>query len=505
MNSLPLRILALILVCPFLNSCSGPPQGWNGSGGNGGGGGNTGQSGTATLTLLLTAQPELYTVTDHVTYAVGTTITGVTLNPASGNPIPLTLAPDPYPVEFYSLQASGAFLGTLSVPAGTYNSITLTFSSTTDTFQNGPNGTIKSLAGNTCPSLYCEFILASGSSQLQTSPFPITLTDGQHAGLALRFNANNAIGVSNNVLNVSYSAANAFTALSLPRLGTPTGYLDTVEDFLGQVTAVSSSSVTVKSGFGQSLTASIQSSSVMLDPQGLCSGGVASTSCLAVGQTVAIDVGVNADGSLALLSADLIDSAAADEVAGTVELSGPSGQFLLIVSDKIVASSNSSMAGLQRGDMITVTTNNSTAFSIDPDELTSQIPASASTNFQSASDLFYGETVMIQPSSITGSALTGLAASTSKVRLRFSSFSATDAANNSSLSFVAAPMSPITFFQELGKGPQVQMFTGATAVDGISASSSLAVNDPVAVRCILMPNPNQPCYAVKVRDRVGEP
>jgi len=80
-----------------------------------GGGGN---QQPASLTLTLTSKPDV-SLTNISVLSATVSITGITLNPTSGNAVPLPLSPAIYPVDLTRLQADTALLGVLSLPAGT--------------------------------------------------------------------------------------------------------------------------------------------------------------------------------------------------------------------------------------------------------------------------------------------------------------------------------------------------------------------------------------------------
>jgi hypothetical protein len=418
--------------------------------------------------------------------------------------VAITLTPNPYPIEFNGVQNADAYLGTFSVPAGTYNSITVTFSASELTFMNG-GGTTSDPKGSQCPAeTLCGFAYPAGSAQIQSSPLPITLASGQQVGLALRFNGSTAITETNSVLNINYSTQNALSLVSLPRPGTATGLLDTVENFTGQVTALSSSSITVQNGFGVLVTASIGSNVTVNDPQMLCPGGSANTSCLAENQTVSINAGVDSTGKVSLLEADLLDAGPIDEAEGIMMGTPSLGPLYLILTNKVVASGNASLTNAQVGDVMLLTLANAPVFLVDGGELSSVLPASVKTQFQAPSDISYTQDLMVHPTTVSGSSASGnLQATVDQVRLRFGNFSGPVSGILSPQAFLLNPYTPGTFESEIGHVPEIQFFQGTTAVDGISATSSVAVNDPVSTRCLFVATASS-CYAAKVRDTISE-
>src|SRR6202047_3286506 len=117
----------LVVAIIALAGCSGGGQTTTG-----GGGGNQQH---ASLTLTLTSKPDV-TLTNISVLSATVSITGITLNPTSGNAVPLTLTPTVYPVDLTRLQSDTAVLGMLSLPAGNYSSATVTFSAPSLTIDN---------------------------------------------------------------------------------------------------------------------------------------------------------------------------------------------------------------------------------------------------------------------------------------------------------------------------------------------------------------------------------
>jgi hypothetical protein len=472
----------LSIIVSVLASCSGVP---NGSGGGGGG------SQTGNLVLTMTSKPAL-SLTNVSVLGANVGITGITLNPSTGNAVAVTLNPTVYPVDLSRLQSDSAFLATVTLPAGTYSSATITFSAPVLTIDNESGGTLN---GN-CPSgSSCQIVLTAGSAQVTTTPFPITLTDGQTAGVSLNLDLNTALTLANNSLALDFSAINAATASILPRAGTATG-LDLVEDFVGKVTATSSTSITVTASNGISLQLKLPSSLVIEDPQGLCPALTAA--CLVANQTiVSVNAGVNSDGTLTLFSADLLDATPLDEVEGTVVQTGVSGQTVLVVSNKVVSSGNNTLALANSGDIFLVNFNNPT-FIVDTDEFfnNASLPASSlATLFTSETDLVDGQDVMVRVTSATGTASTrDQALTTNQVRLRFTRTTGmVQTVSGNAISLSNIPFIPFI------TNPLADTITGVTSFDGVTDVNSLTAGQNVSIRALLLNNSPFSFYATKVR------
>jgi hypothetical protein len=485
MKPINLLTISLILAAAWLPACSGS----HGAGGGGGGGNQN-----ANLVLTMTSSPSVSLSNISILSAI-VDVSGITLNPATGNPVPLPLHPAVYPVDLMRLQSDSAFLGSLSLAAQTYNSASVTFSAPVLTIDNQSGSTIN---GTCLTNTICQIVLPAGSIQLTAAPFPLTLSATQQKGISFNFNLNNALTLTSNTLALNFAAANVFTTSTLPRAGTASGILDTVEDFVGTVSAVTSTSVTVTSSNGVSLLMSLPSSVTIEDPQALCSA--LNATCLVANQTVvSVDASVNTDGTLTLLSADLLDIAPREEVEGTLISNGTAGQFFLVVANKVVSTANTTLTAAAPGDIFLVTLANP-SFLVDSDEFfnNASFPASAvSALFSSEANLIDGQDVMVHVTAATGSAATHDQALTAdQVRLRFTRTSGT-VANVSGQSFTLTNFPASIPLQTIAP---VDTVTGVTRFDNVSDISAISGNH-VSIRALLVRNSTFNFYAVKVRQQ----
>jgi len=469
-----------------LAGCSGGGHATTG----GGGGGNQ----SASLTLTLTSKPDV-SLTNISVLSATVGITGITLNPTSGTAVSMTLSPTVYPVDLTRLQSDTAFLGTLSLPAATYTSATVTFSAPTLTIDNQSGATLN---GTCLNGTICKIVLTAGSSQVLSVPFPLTLTAGQAKGISLNVNLNDAITVTSGTLALNFSAVDVVTAATLPRTGAPTGALDLIEDFVGLVTAKTSSSITVTASNGTVLQFALPSSPAIEDPQGLCSA--LNATCLVANQTVvSVDATVNTSGTLTLVSADLLDASPQDEVEGTLITTATPGQFNLVVANKVVASGNSTLAVANPGDVFLVTLSSSPTFLVDLDEFfnnASLPPSNVTTLFTSEADLVNGQDVMVHVTAATGTAAAGDQAITAdRVLLRFTRTTGT-VQSVSGQSFTLSNLPP---FMTFVTNPLVATITGATNFDGVTDAGSVAAGQTISIRALLLNRSTFNFYAAKVR------
>ncbi len=441
----------------------------------------------------MTSSPSV-SVTNASVLAANVGITGITLNPVTGNPVPVTLTPAIHPVDLARLQSDTVFLGSQSVPANTYNSATITFGAPILTIDNQSGSTIN---GTCATATICQLVLTAGSAQILSAPFPLTLIGAQKAGLSFNLNLNNALTLTGGTLALNFSAANVFTAHTLPRSGTPSGALDLIEDFVGTVTAKTSSSITIQSGNGISLQLNLPAAPIIEDPRGLCAA--LNATCLVANQTVvSVDATVNTDGTLSLVSADLLDAVPRDELEGTLLSSGTAGKFLLVLSNKIVASGNATLASANTGDIFLVTLSSPT-FSVDSDEFFNNASFPASTvnaQFASEAALVDGQDVMVHVTAATGSAGAGNQDVTAdEVRLRFTSTTGTIV----SVSGRAITLNSLPPYIPFITSPSADTIQGATNFDGVSDVNSLSAGNKVSIRALLLRNSLFNFYAAKVR------
>ena len=485
MNRNAASIITLVISMIALGGCSGVPHGTTGGGGGGG-------TQNASLAVTMTSTPPALTNVSVLSATVG--ITGITLTPSSGSAVALTLTPTIYPVDLMRLQSDTSFLGSLTLPVGTYSSASITFSAPTLTVFNQSGATLNSTCLN---GTICQIVLTAGSAQVSTAPFPLTLTASQATGISLNLNLQNALTLTSGTLALSFSATNVATAATLPRTGAPSGALDLIEDFVGLVTVQSGSAITVTGSNGISLQMTLPSSPIIQDPQGLCPA--LNATCLVANHTVvSVDATVSSSGALTLLSADLLDVSPQDEVEGTIVNTSTPGQFFLVVANKEVATGNSTLSAANPGDIFLVTLNNP-IFIVDLDEFfnNASLPSSTVTTlFSGVASLVNGQDVMVRVTAATGAASTGNQAITSdRVRLRFSRATGTV----QTVSGQAFSISNLPPYIQFVTNPLADTIIGATSFDGVTDISGVTVGQSVSIRALLLNNSTFSFYAAKVR------
>ena len=495
------RVVAVLifLSAVALISCSGLPKTCTV---NCGGGGN------ATLSVTMTAAPLTPPPnTNLLSFIVD--VNTITLTSSTGTNVNIPLNNTSFRVDLTKLQSDSAFLGTsATVPAGSYTSMTVSFSSPVVTF-------CTQTAGNTgCASGSVTTISgAIAAPKIITAPFPLTLTANQKTGLAISLNLGNALTVNTSqvVTAVNLGAANVLSANSLPSASSSvaTGQLDFVEDVTGVVTAVdiTTQSVTVKTATRGSLTAVANSSTVFSPNCTAFNLSLTFASCVVQGHVASLDTVLNSDGTLTLLEYDPLSTTAGDWVEGVVTaLPSSSTQFSVVTNDAVFATSGSVISSsLSFGAAVNVTLvgNPQKPFVVDSKGLV--VPTNVFSGGSDTSVLAPGQTVAAHITAFTaGSGSTLAKASADSLYLRFTRLTGTVAS-------VAPPntfsMQSFPTFFALTTPITVQLSTGSpsTNFDGISSSSTLAVGQTVSITALYFGPPvgttstPTPFSAAKVR------
>lgn len=391
MKQAALRIGLALLAALTLSNCSHAPGGGGVSeSGNG--------SGTAPFALTITDAPPL----GITALTLQLTVTGATLQP--GN---VTLLNAPITVDLTQLQNESVLLSALSIPAATYNSLDLTFSSASLTFLNSTGGPIRSCAsGAICtitPTVTPMSVTLNATSAL-------TVTSNTPAGLQVEAVLSNIIQPD---LSLNLAASNAIIATPLPaaQLTSP---LVEIDDVVGQVTSVGTNQFTLLPIGGLKLTSSVSNSTVFGFPSSTCAAN--NFSCVAVNQILEVNLDLLGNGKFQAISVVPDDATGETEVQGTITSIGaglPTPSFHIVVNGAAPP-----VAGVNVGNQATVTLVNPVTFLPDPNQLT--LPGGVS--FASASDLLVGQNVMVQVKGVTTSS--GITISTSRVVLRMTQVTA---------------------------------------------------------------------------------
>ena len=237
-----LIFFVLAAVLP-LASCSGLNHG--------SGGCTTNCGGNASVTVTVFDTPP----TGVTVLSFSLPIVGMSLTPSSGTPVSIYSPTSVVPTELTRLETDSAALVTAAtVPVGSYTAMSVTIGATSGVFVNASKSTITWSGGSCSPGAVCN--LPTGAATTVSIPLSLTLSSNQNQWIGLDVNLNNAIVTTNGTaIAVDFTQASTFAATTTTRTGLPSGAADMIEDFIGTVTAISSSSITVQSGMsGKSIT-----------------------------------------------------------------------------------------------------------------------------------------------------------------------------------------------------------------------------------------------------------
>jgi len=423
-------------------------------------------------------------------------IAGITLTPSSGTAATVPITPTSY--EMTRLQTDSALVGVnLSVPAGTYTSINVTVTASSGVFINTSGGTI----GTCVNGAVCA--MPSGAATTIQVPISLTLAANQNQWIGLDFNLAKAI-TNTNGITVDFNQPNVMTATTTVRPGIPSGSVDTIEDFIGVVTAVTSNSITVQSGTtGNSMTAAITSTTEYdLAPVAYSNCQGTAVACVTTGSTVSLDAALSSSGVLTATEIDALDAIAVDEVEGTIYPTSQAGVVGLIVADKTAVTSTTPLASSTTtyGTGVFLTVDTGTTYSVDTKTLSSQ-NLGLNALFTGSGDLFAGQTVRVQLSNIT-STTSGISATARNVLLRWSRFTGTvNSVAGNSFTLANIPGYINTLNPTLSLTPQVITYVNATSFDGITDASGLnaATSQLASIRALYIDRAQPPFQAAKVR------
>jgi hypothetical protein len=408
-------------------------------------------------------------------------IIGITLTPSSGSAVSVYSSNPSTDFELTRLQSDTNFITTQKVAAGTYTAVNVTVAAPSGVFYNS-----SSTAFGTCHAgSICD--LAGGAATI-TYTFPtgsrLVLTSGAHQWLNLDFNYNSAI-VTTSGIGIDVTQTGVMTATTTVPSGVPSGSFANIDDFTGSITAISSSSITLRSSIRGSLTATLSSSIPVYDPLNQCTGG-GSLTCIGKGSIVSLQAVLSTTGVLTTTSLDVIDKSPtpADEVEGTIYgLCSGGTSYGIILSDSTILTASSPLTSAGFGSAVCLTPGTAARFATDDGILTGQSGVPVSAGFSSPSDFLVGQTVRAQITGATSGTNTINATGTEFI-LRFSRITVT-VGTPSSLTFSISAL-PAFMASQFTVTPQVQTYINATLLEGITSISSLQSGQNVSISTLIL-------------------
>jgi hypothetical protein len=485
MNRQTSAAAVLVFACVFLASCSGVPGG--GCTVNCGGG-------QASISLVLTATPPSPAAQLSIQTFIAT-IAGITLTPATGAAVNVSLNSSAYIADFNRVTSDSTLLAAqVSVPAGNYTQMAITFSAPRVTFCTQANPGVPGCAAGTLQSMTG----AAGTATISTN---FSVAANQQSGIALNANIGNALTLNGQTISaVNLGAANIFSATALPPSSTRTdlasGELSHVDDVMGLVSSVSGSTLTIQTSTRGNITATANSST-QFSADCTTLGFAQDFTCVKANTIAIADTVLNADGTVTLvfyqpLPAKLSTGDLLEGVVTSVPNS-VTGQCTVVVTDSVFASSASLLSGqLHLGDQIVVTLSSPNPFQIVSKGL--QIPTGSTfQNSTSVADILPGQTVAVAVSAFTAqSGSTPGTASSQNLALRFTRFTAVIGAATLPV-FNATNFPP---FFGLATGQQFQTTGGRLSLDGVSNLTSIADGGTFSTTALYVGPPVAPSFSV---------
>ncbi len=418
-------------------------------------------------------------------------VTAATLQPAASGQQPVSMLLKPTEVELEHLQSEPAFLANLSVPAGTYNGLSVTFASPQMTILNQTGKTLtvgtQTCAVNQVCTLTPPLNQMTVAVQAPTSPFPFTLSANSPLALLLHFDINASV-------QGDLSISPTISVSQLPPL--PMGEFERFH-IVGTVTAINAPNFTLQTSFGNQSYTIVTDSNTRFRFDDSCPAD--NFSCIAVGQILRVKVKLMPDGTLVATFVKLFEQRGFPAFQGVVTSTNAAmNQFQVVLTDleDLQQQFNNVTCGLS----LTIQPTSSATFTIDSDGLT--LPSGLS--FASIQDVFIGQVIRFHP--VPPITISG-ASSTIQVTISADSLSLESSEITGTVSSVNASATPPNFI--LGGLPP--LFTNAkisqlevepvagTEFDNVSGLSGLAPNDFVSVGGLLF---NTPAGAIVIPERV---
>jgi hypothetical protein len=409
------------------------------------------------------------------------TVNGAVLNP--GN---VQLLASPARIEVKKLETDAAFLSSVNVPTGNYQSVPFNLTNPELTILNQSGAAIGSCANNSV----CEISpAAAGNITFSAAPFPLNLQAGTPVGFQVDVNVASLV---TNTLALDFNASGAVTVAQLPLPGGAMDHLDELDDLFGTVQNLDATNkkFTLHTASGDF---AMQADSGTEFEFEACPAN--NFTCLQNGLVVKVELNIMAGGAMVAKKIEFEDNAEDDELEGAVFKIDDSTHFEMVVLGELRTVNN---VGL--GNPIVVTLSNP-AFQVEADGLS--VPSSLQGAFEGSTDtsqLVPGQVVEIRPSMpVTAGPPIGV--TTNRVRLRMSQMTASVSGAPAPPNFVIGSL-PGLFTSAGISSIQVQT-SSATEFEGVAGVAGLADQNVVSVRGLLFKNGTNPpeLIAGKVRKR----
>lgn len=317
--------------------------------------------------------------------ALSLTVTGATLQESGASGSTVSLLSSPVTLQLANLSTQNELLANITVPAGTYSGMTLTFSGASATIYNGSTSTI-TVGGQSCAAAAtCTYTptFNQSSTTVTSAPFPLTLTAGTPVNIAVSLNLNSSLQ-SDSSFTPAISVSTNSTALA-------DGNLVDISSVTGQVTSVGSNSFTVTdSNTGATQTFNEGTSTTY----GTFTGCAANNfTCIQKNQIVTLNYGVGPDAAQTLTATSVTPyNNYAQGVMGTV-ISANAGANTFNV---VVTGESPALSGVTTGQIITVSPGAGATYGIS-----GGATAPVGSSFASVTDVIPGQSVVINSTGVT--------------------------------------------------------------------------------------------------------
>jgi uncharacterized protein DUF4382/uncharacterized protein DUF5666 len=443
-------------------------------------------------------------------------ITGATLATTSGS-VSLLNTTNPIPINITQLQTDAAFLGSANVPAGTYNSLSVTFANPQLTIFNDSGAAIGSCANNTV----CQLTPTTTPSTLtfSTTPFPVTLAANSPLAFKLDIHLDTIIQQN---LSVDLSATDGVTVSQLPTppQGAP---FSPIGHLIGTIQSLGTNAFTLQTGDGRTFNVGVNSSTTYNYPSSVCT--TANFACLATQQIVKVKLSLLSAGTLLATEVNFVQPVGQNVLEGDIiRLSSSGGNTVM----DLIVQQGAPMPMFDKfpfGQRASVTVP-STGVTYVVDSGSFAVPSGLS--FASSTDLAVGQevSVVVQGSVAPGSGTdmsvpflgpAAIALTTNSISLEPSQITGSVAAINASASSFTLSTFPFGFVPPAatqGALPTLVPFnltvqtTSATTFTNLTPDTiaGLSVNDVVSVGGWIFSTPSGSTTITQAADTVvGRP
>lgn len=308
-------------------------------------------------------------------------IATATLQPGS-----ISLLKHPVTVDLAQLVTDTSFLASQVVDSGTYTSLTVTYANPQITLMNSSNAPLITPAGTCAAGQVCTFSprVNNASVTISSGVFPITVTARSSTGLNLDLSIPDLLQSD---LSLTFASGQSVNLSLLSTLASLTDQQSEMDAVLATVQSINGQQATIQTALGNSLTIGLNSATTYSYPSTVCPA--ASSSCLATGQIVDLNLSLLGDGSLVAQSVTYADATGGAAARGTVlaTASGGANSFQILLHQVIPGATSAAF-----GNPVTITPTSSTLFAVP----FAGYPVVNGASFAGTSDLVAGQEVLLQ-------------------------------------------------------------------------------------------------------------